>query len=167
MNCHLGRFRIADFTDEDHVRCLPQHRPDDTGEVQADVMFHLDLVDPRQVILHRILGRDDLLVGPIQFAQGTVESRRLSAPRRTGDQKNAIRAADDRLEFPVVFISKAEVADADFDVVAVQNSEHDRLAKLGGKNTDSQVEVFSAGSCLDAAVLGASLFGDVHPSHDL
>ena len=38
---NLGRFRIADFADHDHVGVLPQERPQGGGERQADLGLHL------------------------------------------------------------------------------------------------------------------------------
>ena len=43
----LGRLLVADFADQDDVGGLPQHGPDDAGEVEADLVLHLDLVDAR------------------------------------------------------------------------------------------------------------------------
>jgi len=65
----LGRLVVADLADEDDVGRLPQHGADDAGEVQADLVLHLHLVDPGQVILDGVLGRDDLAVGPVQLVE--------------------------------------------------------------------------------------------------
>ena len=91
----LGRLLVADFADEDDVRGLPQHGADDAGEVQADLVLHLDLVDAGQVVLDRILGRDDLPVRPVQLVQGGVERGRLAGAGRPGDQEDAVGPLDD------------------------------------------------------------------------
>ena len=62
LDSDLGRFLVADFTDEDDIRCLSQHGPDNPGEVEPDVMPDLNLIDARQVIFDRVLGRDDFPV---------------------------------------------------------------------------------------------------------
>ena len=73
---------VADFADEDDVRGLPQHGPDDAGEVEADVVLHLDLVDAGQVVLDRVLGRDDLPIRPVQLVQGGVQRGGLAGAGR-------------------------------------------------------------------------------------
>ena len=54
---------------KNNVRCLPQHGPDDAGEIEPDPVLDLHLVDPGQVVFHRVFGSDDLAVGPVQFVQ--------------------------------------------------------------------------------------------------
>ena len=39
LDGHLGHFHIADFADEDDVGRLTQHRPQDLGERQPDVVL--------------------------------------------------------------------------------------------------------------------------------
>ncbi len=94
----LGRLLIADFADQDDVGGLPQHGPDDAGEVEADLVLHLDLVDAGQVILDRVLGGDDLSIRPVQFVQGGVEGGGLARAGRPRDQEDAVGAFDDLLE---------------------------------------------------------------------
>ena len=62
---------------------------------------------------------------------------------------------------------QAELADADLDVVLVQEPHHARLAVVGRQHADPQVELLVAGGDLDAAVLAAAAFGDVHLGQNL
>jgi hypothetical protein len=54
----------------------------------------LNLVDPFQLILDRILGGDDLDVRAVDLDQRTVERRGLSRTGRAGDQDDAVRQFD-------------------------------------------------------------------------
>ncbi len=45
LDSDLGGFEVADLTDQDDVRILPQERAQGRGEVQADLLVHLHLVD--------------------------------------------------------------------------------------------------------------------------
>ena len=79
-------------------------------------MLHLHLVDAGQVILHRILGRDDLSIRPVQFVQGRVQGCGLARPGRPGHQENPIGAFDDGLEPGVVILGKPKFADANLNI---------------------------------------------------
>ena len=61
---------------------------------------------------------------------------------------------------------QAQLADADADIVFVQQSHHDGLTVAGGDHADAQVEFFVAGGQFDPAVLGAASFGDVQFGQD-
>ena len=68
----LRRFVVPDLPHHDDVGILAQEGAERRGEVEADLLVDLDLVDPRQVVLHRILGRGDVLRGLVQLRQGTI-----------------------------------------------------------------------------------------------
>ena len=69
----LGRLQVADFADQDDVGVVPQDGPQARGEGQADLAVDLDLVDAVQVVLDRVLDRQDL----------DLAARRSRAGRRT------------------------------------------------------------------------------------
>ena len=59
----FGGFKVSNFADQDDVGILPQEGAQGGGEVQADLLLHLHLVDALQLELDRILGRHDVGVG--------------------------------------------------------------------------------------------------------
>ena len=130
-------------------------------------MLHLDLIDARQVVLDRVLGRDDLAVGPVQLVQGGVQGGRLARAGRSGHQEDAVRPFDDRLESLIVLVREAELLDGHLNTVSVQDPHDDRLAVDRRQDADAQVEVLAVDRHLDPAVLGPALFGDVDLAHDL
>ena len=55
---------IADLADENHVGILTQNRPQRARERQVDLGIDLRLIDARNLVLNRILDRDN--VGPLR-----------------------------------------------------------------------------------------------------
>ena len=166
MNGHVCRLAISDLSHEDDVWGLTQHGADDAGEVETDRRLNFDLVDAGQVVFDRVFGRNDLAVGPIELAQGTVQSCSLSGACRTSHKEDAVRAADDVLERAVVLFAETEVTDTDLDVVAIEDTHDHCLTVAGGEQADPHVEIFTAHAGLDPAVLRLSFFGDINTGHD-
>ena len=60
----LGRFRVAELADQDHVRVLPQRAPKRLAErlrVQSDLALVHDAAQVLVEELDRVLDRDDVL----------------------------------------------------------------------------------------------------------
>ena len=53
---------VANLADHDDVRVLPEEGAQRAGEREADLGLHVDLVDPVDLVLDRILGRQDVEV---------------------------------------------------------------------------------------------------------
>ena len=167
LDCDLGRVPVANLTDENDVRRLTQHRPENRGKRQADLGAHLALVQAREVIFHRILGGDDLFVRAVQFLQRRVQRGGLSRPRRAGDQKHAVGAFDDLLEDLVILAAESESLHAATGRFGRENTQHHRLAVVARQCRDAEVDPFRVDKPLDAPVLGEALLGDVDSAHDL
>ena len=60
---------ISNFTDEDHIRVVPQNGSKRLGKSQSNLGMHLNLVDPIELVLDWIFGRDDLGVRAIDSKQ--------------------------------------------------------------------------------------------------
>lgn len=125
LNRHFTRFRVANLTHQNRVGGLSQHRFDDASKVETNAVLHLHLIDPRQIILHRVLSRDDLAVRTVQFAKCRIQSCRFAGTRGTGHQKNAVRTTNNVLKGAVIVVAETQIADPNLDVVAVQNT-HDQ-----------------------------------------
>ena len=76
-----GGLQVADFADEDLVRVLPQDAAQTAREGDADVRVHLDLDDAVELVLDRVLGRDDLDVDRVDGVERGVERRGLAGSR--------------------------------------------------------------------------------------
>src|SRR5258708_20822984 len=104
-NAHLSCFVVAHLPHENHIRGLPQHRPDDLTEIEPNAVLDLDLVDARQIVFNWILGGDDLYIRPVQFVEGCIERGGLSGASRTADQKNSVRSPDQGAQRPEIPLS--------------------------------------------------------------
>ncbi len=111
---------ITDFTDQNDIRGLSQHCPDNCLEGHPNVCSYFTLVHTWEVIFDRIFGCDDLPVWPIQLIQHGVQGGRFTRTRRPGNQEDTVRPADQTVEFSIVFLVKTEVADRNLDVIFVQ-----------------------------------------------
>ena len=99
---------------------------------------------PSQLVLDRVLDRDDLVLDRLDLRQRRVERRRLAAAGRPGDQHHAVRLGDVLAEALQLGLGEAEdvepqlgelladrllVEDADDRVLAV-HARHDRDAEV-------------------------------------
>ena len=109
----LRRFLIANFTDEDHVRVMPQNRAQSAREGQPRLLGNLNLVDALELILDRVFDGDDLAHGVVDLRERAVERRRLAAARRPGDQRDAVGHSQHVFEEPPVALGHAHARQAD------------------------------------------------------
>src|ERR1041385_4123115 len=72
----LGSFRIADFTDHDHIRVLTHNRSEAVREREADLGFNLDLVYTAQLVLDRVFDGNNFLARIVDLLKRTVKRRR-------------------------------------------------------------------------------------------
>ena len=93
-----GRLLIADFSDEQDVRILTQHRTQHPGEREALLLVHLHLVDAAQSVLDRVFHGDDVHRLATARVERGVKGRRLSGTGWTRNQQNTLLTHQQRLE---------------------------------------------------------------------
>ena len=86
----LPVFQVPDLTDHHDVRILAQERAQGGGEGHPDIRSDQHLVDARQIVFDRILGRHDVDLVRVDPAQGAVQGRRLTGTGGTRDEDHAI-----------------------------------------------------------------------------
>ena len=69
---HLRRLEIADLADHDHVRIVTENMPQRAREGESGRVVHLNLIDPGQPILDRILDGDDVDAAASHLLQSRV-----------------------------------------------------------------------------------------------
>ena len=163
----LGGLQVADFTDQHYVRVVTQDAPQRMRERQADPGMNLNLVDPLQLILDRILGGNDLDVRAVDLDQRTVQRGRLSRTGRPGDQDDAVRQFDQLTVDLVRRYVHPERLQLENHRTLVQDTQHNAFAVNHRDHRDAHVHLATAHFQLDPPVLRQAFFGDVQPSHDL
>ena len=128
---------------------------------------HLDLVDALQLILDRVLDRDDLAGDRVQRQQPGVQRGGLAAAGRPGDQHDAVRQFQRRSQLADDRRRQAEAGVVEHDGGAIEDAQHHRLAMQRGDGGDAEIDVLAAHGHLDAPVLRHAPFGDIEPRHDL
>ena len=98
LNGDLGGFAIADFAHQHYVRILAQDGAQAAGEGHLDFGVDLGLAYALQLILHRIFNGHDVALPGVEAAEGGVERRAFPGAGRTGDQDDAVRAGDQRID---------------------------------------------------------------------
>ena len=77
----FSRFQVADFADQNDVGILTQERAQGCGEVQADLLLHLHLVDAGELEFDGIFGRHDVGVGLVEREMDRVQRVGLALTR--------------------------------------------------------------------------------------
>ena len=134
---------------------------------EADRFVHRHLHDAFEIVFDRFFRREQLRIDRVDLSQARIERRRFSRTGRAGDNENAVRAINDFDDVIVDVIGEPERFEIEVDGRAVENSEHDALAKLRGQSRNAQIDRAARDIFLDASVLRKPALGDVHVRHHL
>ena len=167
LNRDFRHFQIADFADQNDIGRLAKHGPENPRKAQPDRIANLALVDPREIVFHRVFSRDDLFIGTVQFVQGTVQCGGFARAGRPGDQENTVGPFDDLLENPVILFLKPHVRQADAHGIRPQNTQHDRFTVIRRQSADAEVDLALIDHQLDSTILRQALLRDINARHDL
>ena len=66
LDCNLSSLKVADFADQYDVWILTQKCAQGRGEIQPDLLFHLDLVNTHELKFNRVFSGHDVGVRLIQ-----------------------------------------------------------------------------------------------------
>ena len=167
LNGDLGGFAIADFAHQHYVRILAQDGTQAAGEGHLDFGVDLGLAYALQLILHRIFNGHDVALPGVEAAEGGVERRAFPGAGRTGDQDDAVRAGDQRIDPIEQGGRHAQRQQIQVDAVFVQQTQDDAFAVAGGQGGDAHVDCSPADAQRHAAILRDPLFGNVQTGHHL
>src|SRR5260370_34060400 len=82
----LTGFLISNFSHQYHVRILPQDSAERSGEGEPAFGVHRDLIDARELVLNRVLHRDDIQLRAADGTERAAESGGLAPYIATGHQ---------------------------------------------------------------------------------
>ena len=168
----LRRLGVADLADHDLVGVVPQDRAQAARERQALLLVDRDLRDALQLILDRILDRDDLVFDRLDLRERRVERRRLAAAGRPGHEHHAVRLGDvlaepAQLELREPQDVEAQLGELLADRFLVEDADDRVLAVDARHDRDAEVDGLARHAQLEPAVLRHALLGDVELGHDL
>src|SRR4029079_17787599 len=98
-------------------------------ERELDLRIHLHLTDARELVLDRVLDRDDVLLGGIDLLERRVERGRLAAAGRAGDEDDAVALADQTLHGLQILTGEPELLEPEQRRRAVEQTHDDALAE--------------------------------------
>src|SRR5262249_19039804 len=167
LHGNLRRFQVADLADQDLVGVLTQDRAQGRGERQANFVVDRALHDAVDLVLDRVLGRDDLVANDVQLVQRRIERGRLAGAGGAGDENDAVGLLNDRAELFQDFRLHADLVQVERHHGAVQHADDNAFAEHGGQDADAHVHRVAADVQLDATVLWQAALGNVQVGHDL
>ena len=129
-------------------------------------------VMPAELVLDRVLDRDDLVLDGLDLGEAGVERRRLARAGRPGDEDHAVRLADELAE-PLHRLGvhpedvEAQVLELGVRRLLVEDPDDGVLAVDRRHDRDAEVDRPPLDADLEAPVLRDPLLGDVELRHDL
>ncbi|GBC76990.1 hypothetical protein HRbin08_00458 [bacterium HR08] len=168
----LRRLRIANLADHDLVRVMPQDRAQAPGEGEPFLLVDLDLRHAFQLILHRVLDGDDLLLPRSDLIDGRIERRRLARAGGSGDEDHPIRLADEMPEFSQRLgveseHIQAQVAEFLAELLLVEDADDGIFAVNGRYDRDAEINGAPAHAHAEPAILRDAPLSDVQFRHHL
>ena len=136
----LRRLAVADLADHDDVGVGTHHRAQAGGERQARLVVDLDLGDAVELVLDRVLDRDDVLLDRVELVERAVERGRLAGAGRAGDEHGAVGLRERLREALERLREHAELLELDHDLALVQDSHDDVLAVRARERGDAEVD---------------------------
>ncbi len=162
----LGRLTIAHLAHHHHVGIMPQHARQRAREGQPDLGVHLGLRDPVQLILNRVLERNDLARAGIQATEAGIQGGTLAATGGARHKENPVRPRDVGFEQRAMVFREAQVAQVK-QHRGRQNADHDILAMRRRHHRDAQIVLAASDPHARASVLRQAPLHNVEMRHQL
>src|SRR5213592_2764259 len=86
----IGRLRVAYLAHHDLVGIVPQDGAQPARESEALLLVDRDLQHAGELVFHRVLDRDDLVLAVVDLRDGGVERGRLAAAGGPGDEQHPV-----------------------------------------------------------------------------
>ncbi len=160
-------FFVANLAHHNHVRVLPQQRPQGLRERHPDFRLHLKLVDQRQEVFDRVFHGADVVLHRTDRIERRIERGGLAAAGRPGHQNDAVGGLDVLPERGEHVLGKTEVFEVQRDGAGIEHANHRLFAVGGGEGAYAEVDFASLQHHVNAPVLGQTPLADVHGGHDL
>ena len=90
-NSNVNSFSVANFTHKNYIWVLAQNAAQATGEREATLGIHWNLIDAREFIFNWVFNGQNLFAGVVQLAQRRVERGGFSAASWSSHQHKTVR----------------------------------------------------------------------------
>ena len=164
---NLRSFQIADFTDHDDVRILPQNRAQCFGKRHVYARIDLGLSDPGQFVFDRVFDRQDVGAAFIQPRQCGIQGGGLAGAGGAGDQHDAVRLQDQLVKLLQHVCVHAQMLHVELIDILVEQAQYRAFAMSGGQRGNPHIDSLAAHPQRDAAILRQAFFGNVQLRHNL
>ena len=108
------RLQVTNLTQHHHIGRLTQHGTERIRESQIHRSVHLNLINTFQLVLNRILHRDDLPVRFVNVVETGIKRGRLAGTCRPGHQQDAVRQLNQILKRLLVICEESQLTKTKF-----------------------------------------------------
>ena len=163
----IRRDAVPDLAHGDDIRVLPEDAPQGGGEAHAGLLLNGHLIDPGQVVFHRVLQGHQIHIFPVQQTDHGVHGGGFARPGGAGQQEHSAAGVQKILKLPQPLSRQAQSAGGQKGGGFVQQTNDDLLAPDRGHGGDPQVHLGAAKAKLAASVLRDPVLRNVQLAHHL
>ena len=160
-------FPVADLADKQRVWVAAQNRPEAGGKRQARPCVYVDLHDPFDLVLDRVLDRHQDGVVVVKQPKPGVQRGGLAEACRAAHEDGAIGLGERPGERLGVLGRNAEIGKLADMRRAVEDSQHYLLAMGRWQHRDAEVNRLAAKRDRHATILRSAALDDIKVTHDL
>ena len=139
----LSRLRFTQFADHRVIWITTQDSAHSFRKIQTVFDIHLNLIDPVDLVLHRIFNRHDVKVMLSHFVQNGIDGRGLSTPSRSGHQKHPIQFIKPIAKAPQTMFVQAQFLNTVLDPLWIEQTNGNLWATDAGNYREPVVEFVS------------------------
>ena len=159
---HACGVLITDFADQDDVGILPQQGAHAIGKIELDGFGQRGLAYARQGVFNRVFQRHDVDFGGVQPIEDGVQRGCLARAGGPGQQQQTGRAIQHALQQLQLCGGKSQLRQRHDAALVVEYAQYQFFAVNGGLHGTAKVQCSARNAQIDAAILGCTVFGDVH-----
>src|SRR5712691_4236137 len=169
----VGRLRVAYLANHDLVGIVPQDGAQPPRESEPLFLVDRDLQDARELVFHRVLDRDDLVLAVVDLRDGGVQRGGLAAAGGPGDQQHPVGLVRQAPQRPDVVRLEPEAVQRELLLSAlvkrllVEHPQHRVLAVDVGHDRNAEIDSAPAVERLETPVLGDAPLCDVELGENL
>ena len=167
LHSHIGRLLVTNLTHHHDVRVLTQNLTQCACEGEPDLGLGLDLVNPEQLVLNRVLNGHNIFRDLIQTVQRAIQRRRFATTRGPRDENHPKWPCERLPHGRHRLLLEAQLFKIERQRAFIQHTHHDLFAVITGKNGRTEVDLAALILNPEAPVLRKAVLRDVKVRHNL